>query len=85
MSQGYDGPSVMSEKCSGVQQLITAVVPMAVYVNCYAHCLNLVLVDSTMSLCPPVRYIQFTPTNSQFYNFMPCTPITASFRYMLGM
>ena len=50
VSQGYDGASVMSGHCSGVQHHIKAVAPMAVYVHCYAHCLNLVLVDSTKSV-----------------------------------
>ena len=40
----------MSGCCSGVQQRIRAVAPMAVYIHCYAHCLNLVLVDSTESV-----------------------------------
>jgi len=39
----------MSGHCSGVQQRIRAVAPMALYVHCYAHCLNLALVDSTKS------------------------------------
>lgn len=47
VSQGYDGASVMSGHCSGVQQRIKVVAPQAVYVHCYAHCLNLVLVDAT--------------------------------------
>ena len=47
VSQGYDGASVMSGCCAGVQQKICEVVPHATYVHCYAHCLNLVLVDST--------------------------------------
>ena len=50
MSQGYDGASVMSGRCAGVQQKICEVVPHAAYVHCYAHCLNLVLVDSTKSV-----------------------------------
>ena len=50
VSQGFDGASVMSRHCSGVQQRIKAVAPMAVYIHCYAHCLNLVLVDSTKSV-----------------------------------
>ena len=45
VSQGYDGASVMSGTCSGVQQRIKAVAPKAIYVHCYAHCLNLALVD----------------------------------------
>ena len=47
VSQAYDGASVMSGKCSGVQQRIREVAPEATYVHCYAHCLNLALVDST--------------------------------------
>ncbi|XP_065917551.1 zinc finger MYM-type protein 1-like [Dysidea avara] len=47
VSQGYDGASVMSGCCTGVQQRIKQVAPQAVYVHCYAHCLNLVLVDTT--------------------------------------
>ena len=50
VSQGYDGASVMSGRCSGVQTRIKEVASMAVYVHCYAHCLNLVLVDSTKSV-----------------------------------
>ena len=40
----------MSGRCAGVQQKICEVVPHAAYVHCYAHCLNLVLVDSTKSV-----------------------------------
>lgn len=47
VSQGYDGANVMSGKCSGVQQrLRTSVAPYAIYIHCYAHTLNLVLVDN---------------------------------------
>lgn len=45
VSQGYDGASVMSGCCSGVQQRIRELAPQAIYVHCHAHCLNLVLVD----------------------------------------
>lgn len=45
VSQGYDGASVMSGVCSGVQQRIKEIAPQALYVHCRAHCLNLVLVD----------------------------------------
>lgn len=46
VSQGYDGASVMSGQCSGVQKRIREVAPHAIYIHCYAHTLNLVLVDS---------------------------------------
>ena len=45
VSQGYDGASVMSGSCSGVQQRIKMIAPNATYIHCYAHCLNLALVD----------------------------------------
>ena len=45
ISQGYDGASVMSGRCSGVQQRIMEVAPQAIYIHCFAHVLNLVLVD----------------------------------------
>ena len=42
VSQEYDGASVMSGCCSGMQQRIRQVAPKAIYVHCYAHCLNLI-------------------------------------------
>lgn len=50
ISQGYDGASVMSGNCSGVQKRIREIAPQASYVHCYAHCLNLALVDSTRNV-----------------------------------
>ena len=46
VSQGYDGASVMSGKNTGVQKRIAEIVPQAIYIHCFAHILNLVLVDS---------------------------------------
>ena len=43
--QGYDGASVMSGRCRGVQFLFRQAVPLAIYVHCYYHRLNLVIVD----------------------------------------
>ena len=45
VSQGYDGASVMSGNCSGVQQQIKERSPCTIYIHCCAHILNLVLVD----------------------------------------
>ena len=50
VSQGYDGAAVMSGKCSGVQERLRQAAPYAIYIHCYAHTLNLVLVDSTKIL-----------------------------------
>ena len=44
--QCYDGASNMSGKYNGVQARVKAVENRAVYIHCYAHCLNLVLVDT---------------------------------------
>ena len=51
MSQGYDGASVISGNCSGVQARIREVEPQAIYIHCNAHSLNLCLVDSTKAIC----------------------------------
>ena len=45
VSQGYDGATVMSGRCNGVQKRIQEVAPKARYVHCYAHNLNLALID----------------------------------------
>ena len=45
VSQGYDGASVMSGHCTGVQQQIKEKSPSAIYIHCCAHVLDLVLVD----------------------------------------
>ena len=60
VSQGYDGASVMSGHCTGVQQRVKQVAPRALYVHCYAHCLNLVLVDTTKTV----------PQASEFFALM---------------
>ena len=60
VSQGYDGASVMSGHCTGMQQHIKHVAPQALYVHCYAHCLNLVLVDTAKTI----------PQASEFFALM---------------
>ena len=50
VSQGYDGASVMSGHCTGVQTRVREFAPYAAYIHCYAHVLNLVLVDSIKSV-----------------------------------
>lgn len=50
VSQGYDGASVMSGRCAGVQAKVREFAPNAIYIHCYAHVLNLVLVDSCKSV-----------------------------------
>ena len=43
--QCYDGAAVMSRECAGVQARIKEIAPQATYIHCYAHQLNLILVD----------------------------------------
>ena len=50
VSQGYDGASVMSGCCKGVQTQIRKMAPHAIYIHCNAHCLNLCLVDSAKAV-----------------------------------
>ena len=47
--QCYDGASNMSGRYHGLQARVKLESPKAVYVHCYAHCLNLVLVDAMKS------------------------------------
>ena len=44
--QAYDGASVMSSDKAGVQAKIKEVSPMALYTQCYSHCLNLSIAAS---------------------------------------
>lgn len=44
--QGYDGASNMSSSRVGVQQRIRQVSPLATFVHCSSHCLNLVISKS---------------------------------------
>ena len=46
IGQGYDGASAMSGEEKGVQAIVRESCPLAVYVHCAAHVLNLVLVNS---------------------------------------
>ena len=50
----------MSGHCTGVQQRVKQIAPQALYVHCYAHCLNLVLVDTTKTV----------PQASEFFALM---------------
>uniref|UniRef100_A0A3B3HAC2 TTF-type domain-containing protein n=1 Tax=Oryzias latipes TaxID=8090 RepID=A0A3B3HAC2_ORYLA len=60
VGQAYDGASVMSGKNTGVQARIKSEAPLAFYVHCNAHCLNLVLVDS----------VKFIPEANCFFSLL---------------
>lgn len=46
VAQGYDGASVMSGEVNGVQTKLREVFPLARFIHCSSHCLNLVLSQS---------------------------------------
>ncbi|KAL4104796.1 hypothetical protein QTP88_020072 [Uroleucon formosanum] len=46
IGQGYDGAAAMSGQFKGVQTRIREIYPLAYYIHCSAHCLNLVISDS---------------------------------------
>ena len=49
IGQCYDGASNMRGAISGLQAKVKALQPKAVYSHCYAHCVNLVIVEATSS------------------------------------
>ena len=64
--QGYDGASTMSGAYGGVQKFINDKQPLAVYVHCAAHNLNLVVNDAVSA----VRDAQaFFTTLQELYAF----------------
>lgn len=75
VSQGYDGASVMSGQCRGVQQRIKESAPQATYVHCYAHCLNLVLVDSTRNVSDASEFFTLMETLYVFMSTSRVHPI----------
>jgi hypothetical protein len=58
VGQGYDGAAAMSGRLNGVQSIVRESSPMAIYVHCASHCLNLVL--SSSCCLPSIRNAQAT-------------------------
>jgi hypothetical protein len=48
--QTYDGASVMTDEKNGVQSIIQNIYPMAIFIHCYAHQLNLVLLHGAKTI-----------------------------------
>ena len=76
VSQGYDGASAMSGQCSGVQKRIRELAPHAIYIHCYAHTLNLVLVDSVKTVPYATEFFALLET---LYVFISTTKAHAIF------
>lgn len=67
IAQCYDGASVMSGWASGVQVRVAEKVPHAIYIHCYAHRFNLVLIDCVKNLDD---FADFFSTIQTLYNFI---------------
>ena len=67
VGQGYDGAAVMSGKCAGVQEKIRTIIPQALYVHCFAHRLNLVIVQAVKSVVPVADFFAVLQLG---YNFL---------------
>jgi hypothetical protein len=50
--QGYDGTSNMRDELNGLQALLIQECPYAYYVHCYAHRLQLALIDASKEVLP---------------------------------
>lgn len=50
ISQTYDGCSVMAGRQGGVQSLVKQFCPHAIFIHCYAHQLNLVLLYGSKTI-----------------------------------
>ena len=75
VSQGYDGASVMSGGCSGVQTRIREIAPQAIYVHCNAHCLNLCLVDCAKAVCEASEFFASLESLYVFLSSSKCHTI----------
>ena len=65
--QCYDGASVMTGCQSGVQHQVQEFAPSALYIHCFAHCLNLALLDCAKSV--PVGW-EFFALVQALYTFI---------------
>ena len=50
IAQSYDGAAVMSGELNGVQAKVKESVPDVIFIHCFAHKLNLVLIQATSSI-----------------------------------
>ena len=76
VSQAYDGASVMSGRCVGVQERVREFAPYALYIHCYAHNLNLALVDCVQGVADASEFFSLLQS---LYVFMSTTKAHALF------
>ena len=73
--QCYDGASVMNGVNKGVQQKVRQVAPLAIYTHCYAHKLNLVLVDTCKAVQDAEQFFHY------WKNFIYLNPLLWCINY----
>lgn len=76
IAQGYDGAAVMSGHLGGVQNHIKSIVPQAVYIHCFNHKLNLVVVDCFKHLKESANFFS---NLEKLYTFMSNSTIHPPF------
>ena len=85
--QGYDGCSTMAGKENGVQVHIRSDYPLAVFVHCSAHCLNLVVndlnavVDVRNTIGTVKAIIKFFRESPKRRPLVPNTPLLCKTRW----
>ncbi|CAF1302516.1 unnamed protein product [Rotaria sordida] len=74
IAQCYDGASVMSGKCAGVQTILRqSHMPQGIYIHCHAHRLNLVIVD----VSKVIKYInEFYQIISKVHSYFISSSVT---------
>ena len=68
IGQCYDGAAVMAGCNNGVQEKFRKEVPQALYVHCYAHRLNLVLVDCVRNVQPAAEFFDIVQMLCIFFS-----------------
>lgn len=71
----FDGAAAMSGHISGVQAKCKGQNNKILYVHCYAHCLNLALVDACLSRAENKILFDFFGTIQLAYNFIESSPV----------
>lgn len=70
----FDGAAAMADHISGVQSRCKEKNSKILYLHCFAHCLNLVLVDSCISRKENSMIFDFFGTVQIIYNFIEGSP-----------
>ncbi|XP_068114995.1 zinc finger MYM-type protein 1-like [Hyperolius riggenbachi] len=79
IGQCYDGASVMSGDAAGVQKKFREQCPRALYVHCYSHRLNLVIVDIVKNIEMADEFFSLV---QNLYNFISGSAVHAYFMEM---